>query len=397
MRRLAGLLAIALVASLTVPAIASDPKSDLTKVEQAIATLKAQIAEARAEKSAVAGQVAAARGRVDVLIAELAVAQARVEEIRGRVAGQVERLAQIQTQLDILLTELATTQLEQRSTRDRLLEQVANLYMESSAGFTSSVLASLSDVSDLAVGLEYAGNAAARSAELLDALRILKRQAQRQQELIETRQAEAASVLVDLQNGQSELEREAAEAAEAELAARGELALVQALLDGIAADIRAAEQHKEGLDAESKRLREEIAALQRKGGTKPGVIAWPLDGRVSSPFGYRIHPIFETRKLHTGIDIDAAPGTPIRAASTGIVILAQTYGGYGNAVVVDHGGGLSTLYAHQSKLAVSSGQVVAEGETIGYVGCTGLCTGAHLHFETREDGVPVDPMKYLGS
>lgn len=388
---------MALVASLTVPAAASDPKSDLTKVEQAIAALKAQISAAKAEKSAVANRVAAARNEVDILIAELAVAQARVDEIRGRVAAQVERLAQIETQLDILLGELATTELEQRSTRDRLLEQATNLYMQSTAGFTSSVLASLSEVSDLWVGLEYAGNAAARSAELLDALRILKRQAERQQELIETRQAEAASVLVDLQNGQAELEREAAAAAEAELAARQRLAQVQVLLDGIAAEIRAAEQHKEGLDAESKRLREEIAALQRKGGTKPGVIAWPLDGPVSSAFGYRIHPIFETRKLHTGIDIDGAPGTPIRAASTGIVILAQTYGGYGNAVVVDHGGGLSTLYAHQSQLAVSSGQVVAEGETIGYVGCTGLCTGPHLHFETRENGVPVDPTKYLGS
>ncbi len=76
-------------------------------------------------------------------------------------------------------------------------------------------------------------------------------------------------------------------------------------------------------------------------------------------------------------------------------MIAARYGGYGNAVVIDHGGGLATLYAHQSRIVVSKGQSVAKGDLIGYVGCTGLCTGPHLHFETRENGSPVDPMKYL--
>ncbi len=119
-------------------------------------------------------------------------------------------------------------------------------------------------------------------------------------------------------------------------------------------------------------------------------------GRVSSPFGYRIHPILGVRKLHTGIDINGSTGTPISAAADGKVILSQTYGGYGRAVVIDHGGGMATLYAHQSSIAVSVGEVVTRGEVIGYVGCTGSCTGPHLHFEVRLNGVPVDPMQYLG-
>jgi len=117
---------------------------------------------------------------------------------------------------------------------------------------------------------------------------------------------------------------------------------------------------------------------------------------VTSAFGYRTHPIFGTKRLHTGIDIGVGYGTPILAAESGVVILSGGYGGYGNAVVIDHGGGLSTLYAHQSSIAVGNGARIARGDVVGYVGCTGYCTGAHLHFETRENGSPVDPMKYLG-
>ncbi len=120
-----------------------------------------------------------------------------------------------------------------------------------------------------------------------------------------------------------------------------------------------------------------------------------MRGSISSPFGYRVHPILGTRKLHTGVDFSAASGAAIAAAGDGVVVIAGPYGGYGNAVVIDHGGGLATLYAHQSAVRVSRGATVSRGQTIGAVGCTGLCTGPHLHFETRENGVPVDPMRYL--
>lgn len=99
--------------------------------------------------------------------------------------------------------------------------------------------------------------------------------------------------------------------------------------------------------------------------------------------------------LHPGIDIGAAMGTPIRAAAAGTVIVAAYSGGYGNLVVIDHGNGLATAYAHQSQIAVSVGQQVAQGQLIGYVGSTGFSTGPHLHFEVRVNGSPVDPMGYL--
>ena len=132
----------------------------------------------------------------------------------------------------------------------------------------------------------------------------------------------------------------------------------------------------------------------------PGVTSssgfiWPINTSVTSEFGYRVHPIFGTRRLHAGIDLGAGSGTKILATKGGTVISAGPYGGYGNAVVIAHGDGLSSLYAHQSKIAVSAGESVDRGEVIGYVGSTGQSTGPHLHFEIRESGEPVNPRRYL--
>ena len=126
----------------------------------------------------------------------------------------------------------------------------------------------------------------------------------------------------------------------------------------------------------------------RAGASGAGLM-WPADGGVSSPFGFR------WGRLHAGIDIDSGYGAPIRAAKSGTVIMAGYNGGYGNCVIIDHGGGFTTLYAHQSSMAVGDGQTVDRGELIGYVGGTGNVTGPHLHFETRVGGSPEDPQQDL--
>jgi len=129
--------------------------------------------------------------------------------------------------------------------------------------------------------------------------------------------------------------------------------------------------------------------------SRAGAFQRPVSGPVTSGFGYRVHPIFGTSRMHTGLDFPASSGTPIYAADSGVVVSAGSRGGYGNATVVDHGGGTATLYAHQSRLGVSAGQSVERGQVIGYVGSTGFSTGPHLHFEVRINGQPVDPAGYL--
>ncbi len=158
------------------------------------------------------------------------------------------------------------------------------------------------------------------------------------------------------------------------------------------------EKKEDEMIALSKQLEKKIADLMDANAKYAGgVMKWPTPGytRVSSPYGMRIHPIYKVKKMHTGIDIDAPSGAKIVAANSGKVIMAGWNGGYGNCVIIDHGGGLATLYAHQSKILVSVGDKVERGETIGKVGSTGLSTGPHLHFEVRKNGQTVNPKNYV--
>ncbi len=143
-----------------------------------------------------------------------------------------------------------------------------------------------------------------------------------------------------------------------------------------------------------------VAAAPNAPRAAPGSVSssgfqWPINAPATSEYGWRIHPIFGTKRLHSGIDLGAGTGTPIYAAAAGTVITAGAQNGYGNTVIIGHGNGQSTLYAHQSKIAVANGDVVQRGDLIGYVGSTGNSTGPHLHFEIRIDGTAVNPRGYL--
>jgi murein DD-endopeptidase MepM/ murein hydrolase activator NlpD len=130
-------------------------------------------------------------------------------------------------------------------------------------------------------------------------------------------------------------------------------------------------------------------------GGGPGAVGWPVSGPITSPFGMRFDPVQHHYQLHSGIDVAAPQGVTISAASEGKIIFAGWYGGYGNAIIIDHGGGISTLYGHCSQIFVGVGQEVQRGQAIGAVGMTGDATGPHVHFEVRVNGKPVDPMSYL--
>ena len=129
--------------------------------------------------------------------------------------------------------------------------------------------------------------------------------------------------------------------------------------------------------------------------TGSGTLAMPINAQVTSPFGWRRHPIFGVRKFHTGVDLAGPNHSAIRAADNGSVLYTGWYGGYGKVVIISHGKGMATLYAHMSQAAVSVGQNVSKGDVIGHEGTTGFSTGPHLHFEVRVDGKPNNPMNYL--
>ena len=180
-------------------------------------------------------------------------------------------------------------------------------------------------------------------------------------------------------------------------AARGEAIKAEEAESAALALIRTQKAAYEKELAQAKAESDAIAAQLGGGssGPRPGRLLWPVNGPITSPFGPRPHPIYGIVKVHEGIDIGVGMGTPIKAPAAGTVKSAGWQGGYGNATVIDHGGGMATLYGHQSSFAVRAGQRVNAGDIIGYVGSTGNSTGPHLHFEVRINGRPVNPMGYL--
>lgn len=222
------------------------------------------------------------------------------------------------------------------------------------------------------------------------------------------------------------LEQDRAKVVELENKAKEAQAVIQkkkdeqtAILNKAQSDKATAEQMEADLQASSNAIRAMLqqrqaeraaaaaaAAAAAQGGSSgggggggwvqgTGQLSWPVNGVITSDFGWRNHPIFGRQILHSGIDIGVDEGTPVHAADGGVVVYSGWMDGYGYAVVIDHGNGISTLYGHNSDLAVSEGQTVSKGTVIAYAGSTGNSTGPHVHFEVRVNGDPVDPQGYL--
>jgi len=163
------------------------------------------------------------------------------------------------------------------------------------------------------------------------------------------------------------------------------------------------EQAERELAIQSKSLEKQILAMevrQEKGSNKPlqkgtGSMAMPLRAKLTSPFGWRTHPIFKRRRFHTGVDLAGPLRSPIRASDSGYVLMTGWMGGYGKVVIVSHGNNISTLYAHLSSFAVSKGDNISKGDIVGYEGATGFATGPHLHFEVRVEGKPNNPLNFV--
>ena len=169
-------------------------------------------------------------------------------------------------------------------------------------------------------------------------------------------------------------------------------------LDKIQSDRAKLEKALEEYEATSREIE---AAIRKNEQTNPstslgtGRMSWPVRGRISDNFGWRYHPILKRKKYHNGLDIAVRSGTPVLAADSGVVLVSGWQGGYGNFIAIDHGGGISSCYGHNSRLLVRVGERVTKGQVIAYSGSTGLSTGPHVHFEVRRNGTPINPLKFL--
>lgn len=236
--------------------------------------------------------------------------------------------------------------------------------------------------------------------DLMTRMDLLKRIIRRDYGLV----TEVAAVRDQLELAQAELEKDRETQAEQENRAHKarqdmeeKVARQQALIERLKTDKALIDQQYEELMAASR----QVGAMIRERGDSgvmvsgSGAMIWPLAGTVTSEFGWRIHPITGAQRFHSGVDIGGDYGQSIHAAQSGTVEYAGWISGYGNAVIINHGGGITTLYGHNQSLAVSEGQSVSQGQTIAYCGSTGNSTGPHCHFEVRQNGEPVSPYAYL--
>ena len=334
-------------------------------------------------------------------------AQHRKELAEEQIGSVSELLRQIQSELDVALNELHAIEVQQSQVnaqiqqtevelaaaqkrldeRERILnKRLRDVYMHGKLNYLEVILGA-KNFTDFANRLEFLKRIVSADLNLIAEIRaerelILqkKQQLEAQRQQLAQLQAEAEAKKTVVENKKQDQLIVLARLQDEKALAEASYAELQATSQDIEARIRARQQQG-------------ASAGQVVHGS--GVFVWPTSGPITSPFGYRIHPIFGTQIYHSGIDIGVDTGTPIVAADSGVVIEADWLGGYGYAVVIDHGNGLSTLYGHNSELAVSPGQSVQQGQVIAYAGSTGYSTGPHCHFEVRVDGSPVDPMGYL--
>lgn len=364
------MLIVAILVSSTLPIMAdelSDAKNKKASTDNRITELKKkqqaelnEKAKLEREKAEIAKEQAAEANAYEELLQQISDAEEHLRQteiaLQQAIANYNKQNELVRTRLQVMYTNSSATML------DTLLE-------------SKSVVEFFERLHYMSVISENDNEMILRLEEARQDVEVKKELQQQAKEFLEQKAGEKEQRLQQLKADRSKIE--------------GEISRSKV-------EIANLEKEIDKMIEESKKLNDVIKNLSTKKKYAGGSMVWPCPSsyNITSPFGNRKHPILRKYKLHTGVDIGASYGASIVAANKGTVIMAQyDKNGYGNMVVIDHGGGITTLYAHASKLLVKVGQEVKAGEVIAKVGSTGLSTGNHLHFEVRVNGEPKDPMK----
>lgn len=375
------------------PAIARDLNSDLSRVRSKISELSKLVEGQDALRTPIVAEVLAAQDLLEAAEQDLAETQDAYDLAEATRAATEVELGEIQDDLALRFAHLQGLREELDATRGEAEAWVLQAYerggmAEPAIAFSAPALA------DIAVGVAYlealtgvSSAAADRFQGIVDEETIEETKVKAVEAQLQEKVAALEASSLELAEAIVALDAKRADLAEAAAAQERRLAVIDA-------QIAEFEQEISALAKEESSIRAAIQASSNPAPGKTGALLRPVPGAVSSGFGKRVHPISGGVKMHNGVDMNARMGDPIKAAEAGVVIVSGVKGGYGNAVMIDHGGGMVTLYGHQSKLGVSVGQTVARGQVIGWVGATGQATGPHLHFEVRINGTPRNPVNY---
>ena len=391
------LLCLALTA-LAVPAFAADPHDRLESIEQRKQRAAEKIQKLEGKADTLEGKVARWDRRVTAVQSEVNELDAQIDRLNGRIEVTQTDLERTQIRLAFIERELQATLAKLDRRTDAFTERAVAAYMAGPNAYLEGLVSSTT-FNELTDRLSYYEAALDADSELVEDIELLRDETQIKRGVVEDKEAEIARKKLKLERAKSEVAAIRSERAEKLAYQSSILNEKNSALKEVLASKREQQRVVAQLEADASEIQQLLAARQ-SGTTGPfptggGQLLWPASGPVTSGYGYRTHPIFGDGRMHTGIDIGASYGAPVISADGGTVVYVGSMSGYGNVVVIDHGGGLATTYNHLSAFGVSSGQTVGRGVYIANVGCTGYCTGPHLHFEVRINGSPVDPMPYL--
>ena len=437
-KKLSAALAILMLSSQ--PVLASSLEAARSEAVQKKNSIRSNMAGTQSMISQTRGQVATVQAEICALDAQITQVNIKIDQLNGEMQKLQAEIAQTKADLEAAKAEL----LEKK---DLYAKRLRAMYIANDRGYLDILLDS-TEATSIIGNARMIRSIATSDRELIDEINAKVKEIEEKQALLAEQEKQLAK-----KQAQARIERSNLEAANAQKTGymnslMSNLSAYEAQYDAMLRESDAIESQIANLDlsiqkakeeesariakqraaAEAARREKEAAARKASRSTgravstrsvsvnsapavsndvvsygekatpeaKTGEFYWPVPGhhRITSPFGYRIHPILKYRKLHTGVDIGAPNGTPVVSAGSGTVIASRFMSGYGNCIMIDHGGKV-TVYGHLSSRAVSPGQSVSAGETIGYVGSTGMSTGAHLHFEVRVNGAVQNPLNYL--
>lgn len=351
---------------------ADDKRAELNDVRQRMEQMQTRKEQARRKAESASAELSEVMGSLNELQAQANNLQKKSDALQGKINDNQAKLEK-----------------KQQEMQERMLiyrKRLRDIYINGQINYLD-VLLGAKDFSDFSSRMYLLQKIISRDLELLEKL---KQDAAE----INSRKEQLAAEMKEIKATQTELEAKKAK--------------VNKLREQRAYMLYKAQEEEQSSQEEYERLlaiSENIASMLRNmensGGGAPagqggtGQFMWPCNGPITSYYGWRTHPIFGTTKYHSGMDIAVDSGTPIHAADSGTIVYSGWLGGYGNCVMIDHGGGLVTLYAHNSALNVGEGQYVSKGAVVAYAGSTGYSTGPHCHFEVRLHGELTEPLNYL--
>lgn len=355
---------------LSLGAIYADKKDDLKDVHNEMNQTKKELNEGKKEESKLSSQIKGIESEIANAEKEIGALQGNISNTESQIQEKLKKLNQIQAEMD-----------EQN---DNLNKRLRAMYKNGNSGFLEVLLGS-ENITDFMTNMDMVQKIFNNDMDVLQSM--------------EEQHKKINSEKKSLEALQAKLEASKQEEAARQASLQTDRNKVAALKSEVAADNAELSKQLAALAAEADRITAEIQALQNSAGNTQflgsGKLGWPVSGRITSEFTNRINPITGKAEKHLGLDIAVPTGTPIAAAEKGTVIKAGWNNSYGNMVIVDHGGGIATLYGHNSRLAVSVGTQVTRGQTIAYAGSTGMSTGSHCHFEVRVNGQYQNPRNWL--